>query len=211
MTVDGQLRRDVENQLGADSRFDSRQVGVSVKNGAVALNGQVTCYADWAAAQEAALSVPGVRAVANELRIQNHDQLPRSDADIAEAALQALQNNCPDELNSIQLTVSGRWISVIGVVSDHSHRDAIEQALHSLRDIAGVSNDLNIRRKVKDDHMKTRIQAALTRHTTIDPNNSRIGVQDGGVALEGEVGTLPERSDAEFAVWNLTGVQHVPR
>ena len=65
MKTDLQLRRDVETQLDWDPRFDSQLIGVSVKDGVVALTGQVKSYADWRAAQDSAQSVAGVQALAN--------------------------------------------------------------------------------------------------------------------------------------------------
>src|SRR5579872_3033100 len=69
-TADLQLRHDVEAELDWDARLDSRQIGVAVKNGVVSLSGHVASYAERRAAEEAAQSVSGVRAVANDILIE---------------------------------------------------------------------------------------------------------------------------------------------
>ena len=59
MITDTQLRHDVEAELEWDSRFDSRQIGVAVKNGVVALSGYVGSYVERRAAEEAAQAFAG--------------------------------------------------------------------------------------------------------------------------------------------------------
>lgn len=209
MKTDLQLRQDVETQLDWDPRVDSQQIGVAVKDGVVALTGQVRSYADWLAAQEAAQSVGGVHALANEIRIMDHPGQARSDADIAEAALHVLRNNVHVPMDTIQLNVSGGWTTLTGHVPNWFQRDAAESALRHLRGVIGMSNKIEIKPIVKVDDVQGRIQAAFHRHATLDAKNIRVRVRDGEVTLEGEVRSLPERSDAEFAAWNIPGVHHV--
>ena len=209
MNTDVRLRQDVETQLDWDPRFDSQQIGVSVKDGVVALTGQVNSYADWRAAEEAAQSVAGVHALANELRIMDHPDQARSDADIAEAAMHVLRNNIHVPLHNLKLVVSAGWITLTGHVPNWFQRDAIEIALRPVRGVIGISNKVDIQPIVKVDDIKDRIEAAFHRHASIDASNIRISVADGEVILEGTVRSLPERGDAEFAAWNIPGVRHV--
>ncbi|HWW19661.1 MAG TPA: BON domain-containing protein [Steroidobacteraceae bacterium] len=209
MSTDLRLRQDVETQLDWDPRFDSQKIGVSVKDGVVALTGQVSSYADWHAAQDAAQSVAGVHVLANELRIMDHPDQSRSDADIAEAAMHVLRNNIHVPLQHLKLIVSGAWITLTGHVPNWFQRDAIETALRPVRGVIGISNKVDIQPIVKVDDIRDRIQAAFHRHASIDASNIRISVTDGEVVLEGTVRSLPERGDAEFAAWNIPGVRHV--
>jgi osmotically-inducible protein OsmY len=209
MKTDLQLRQDVETQLDWDPRVDSQQIGVSVKDGVVALTGQVKSYADWLGAQDAAQSVAGVQALANELRIMDHPDQGRSDADLAEAALHVLQNNVHVPMENIQLNVGGAWLTLTGHVPNWFQRDAAESALRHLRGVIGISNKIDIKPILKVNDVEDRIQAAFHRHATLDARKIRVQVQDGEVTLEGEVRSLPERSDAEVAAWNIPGVHHV--
>jgi osmotically-inducible protein OsmY len=63
MKSDEQLRTDVMSELQWNPRIRSRQIGVIVKDGAVTLTGMVETLADRRAAELAAKSVKGVRAV----------------------------------------------------------------------------------------------------------------------------------------------------
>jgi osmotically-inducible protein OsmY len=209
MHADLQLREDVESRLDGDPRLDSRQIGVSAKDGTVVLHGRVASYAGRCAAQESALAVVGVQALANELRIQAPIRASCSDTQIAEAALEALRGADHIEIESIQIIVSDRWITVSGNVADPAQSDAIEQAFRCMRDVRGVTNEIDIRSGTECDHVRRRVQAVLARQDVIDPAKIRVAVHGSEVTLEGEVGTASERSAAEFAAWNMTGVQHV--
>lgn len=209
MKSDLQLRQDVETQLDWDPRVDSQQVGVSVKDGVVALTGQVKSYAQWLGARDAAQSVAGVQALANEIRIMDHPDQGRSDADIAECALHVLRNNVHVPLESIQLEVSGAWITLTGHVPNWFQRDAAESALRHLRGVLGISNKIDIIPIVKVPDVQDRIEAAFRRHATLDAKNIRIHVKDGDVTLEGQVRSILERGDAEYAAWNIPGVRCV--
>ena len=173
------------------------------------MTGQVNSYADWLGAQDAAQSVAGVQALANELRIMDHPGQGRSDADIAEAALHVLRNNVHVPMENIQLNVSGAWLTLTGHVPNWFQRDAAESALRHIRGVIGISNKIDIKPIVKVNDVEDRIQAAFHRHATLDARKIRVQVEDGEVTLEGEVRSLPERSDAEVAAWNIPGVRHV--
>ena len=65
MKTDAEIKRDVEQELEWDPRFDARDIGVAVKDGVVTISGQVRSFAERWAAQDATQSVGGVRAMAN--------------------------------------------------------------------------------------------------------------------------------------------------
>src|SRR5690349_10847410 len=115
MKNDIQLRDDIEAELDWDPRFDARDIGIAVKNGVVTLTGHVKSYAERIAAQEAAQTISGVKAIANDLEVKLLGDARRSDAEIAEAAVAALKYNIavPD---SVTLVVRDGWVTLNGEV-----------------------------------------------------------------------------------------------
>ncbi|HLK71440.1 MAG TPA: BON domain-containing protein, partial [Steroidobacteraceae bacterium] len=109
---DQELRRDVEAEMDWDMRFDSRQIGVAVKNGVVALSGHVSSYSEKRAAEEAAQAVSGVRAVANDIVIELPSTSRRSDAELAESVLNALQSNVSVPSERIRVFVRDGWVTL---------------------------------------------------------------------------------------------------
>ena len=89
-SLDIVLRDAVVHQLDWDPRIDATAIGVSAHNGVVTLTGHVTSEAGKEAAEDVALHVRGVRAVANDLIV--HVRLARTDTDLAEDAAAALRD-----------------------------------------------------------------------------------------------------------------------
>ena len=85
--TDAQLQRDVLEELKWDARVQPNEIGVAVKDGIVTLIGWVDSYTKKWAAEEAALRVKGVKAVANEIEVRLPSAGQGTDADIAAAAL----------------------------------------------------------------------------------------------------------------------------
>ena len=206
---DLQLRRDVEAELDWDARLDSRQIGVAVKNGVVALSGHVGSYAERRAAEEAAKSVGGVRAVANDILIELPTSATRTDAEIAEAAVAALQANVAVPAERIRVCVREGWIALEGEVSLWVQRNAAETAVSSLPGVKGISNGILISAEASAEDVRSQIEDAFRRRAQLDARNIRVSTAEGTVTLEGEVRSWQEREQAETAAWQARGVSRV--
>lgn len=210
MTIsDTQLRHDVEAELDWDTRIDSRQIGVAVKNGVVALTGHVDSYLEQRAAEEVAQSVDGVKAIANDIAVELPSQAKRSDAEVAEAAVLALQSNVSVPSGSIKIYVRDGWVTLEGDVTTWHEKNAAEVALTSLHGLKGLSNNLLIRSHPSVNDIETSIADAFRRRAQLDASHVRVSVLEGTVTLEGEVGSWHERNQAEIAAWQAPGVSKV--
>jgi len=209
MKTDTQLRHDVEAQLDWDPRFDSQGIGVAVKNGVVALSGHVNSYADRWAAQDATQSVAGVKAIANELAVNLSSDATRSDPEIAEAALHALNANVSVPGTGIKVVVHDGWVTLSGEVSFWFQRDAAERAVTHLRGVKGLANDITIKPQASVTNIKAKIEDAFRRHASLDAQKIRVQTAGGTVTLEGEVNSWQERQHAEAAAWAAPGVSMV--
>src|SRR2546429_7982633 len=89
--TDEQIQEDVLDELKWDARVTPNEIGVAVKDGVVTLMGWVDSYTKRWAAEEAAHRVRGVRAVANDIEVRLPISAERTDAQIASAALRALE------------------------------------------------------------------------------------------------------------------------
>lgn len=209
MKTDTQLRHDVEAQLDWDPRFDSQGIGVAVKNGVVALSGHVNSYADRWAAQDATQSVAGVKAIANELAVNLSSDATRSDPEIAEAALHALNANVSVPGTGIKVVVHDGWVTLSGEVSFWFQRDAADRAITHLRGVKGLANDITIKPQASVTNIKAKIEEAFRRHASLDAQKIRVETAGGTVTLEGEVNSWQERQHAEAAAWAAPGVSMV--
>jgi osmotically-inducible protein OsmY len=209
MSNDTQLRHDIEAELDWDPRFDARQIGVAVKNGVVSLTGYVSSYAERCAAESAAQSVAGVKALANDIAIELPSTAQRTDAEIAEAALAALNSNVSVPAGDIKLIVRDGWLTLEGQVKMWYQKSAAEFALSGLHGIKGISNNIAIRSQASVTNVQTQIEDAFRRRAQLDAKKIRVRTLDGTVTLEGEVPTWQERQQAENAAWQAPGVLQV--
>ncbi len=209
MKTDTNLRHDVEQELEWDPRLDAREIGVAVKDGVVTLSGHVSSYPERWAAQDAAQSVGGVKALANEIEVKLPEGGKRSDTELAEAALSALRLNMSVPVADIILTVHDGWLTLTGQVGFWYQKQAAEATVRNIQGVKGIENEITVKAPVSTWDVKSRIEQAFRRHAQIDADKIRLQITGGAVTIEGEVDSWRERDQAESAVWAAPGVTTV--
>ena len=114
--TDTQIQSDVLAELKWDARVLPNEIGVAVKEGVVTLTGWVDSYTKKWAAEEAAHRVRGVKAVANDIEVRLSFSSERTDADIAAAAVRAIEWDAFLPADKIDVTVSKGWVTLKGSV-----------------------------------------------------------------------------------------------
>src|SRR5207302_8661690 len=131
-STDEQIQRDVLAELKWDARVQPNEIGVAVKDGVVTLMGSVDSYAKRSAAEEAAHRVRGVVAVANDIEVRLPVSFERSDADIADAAVRALEWDAFVPIEKIDITVSKGWVTLKGEVEWQYEKEDAERVVRRL-------------------------------------------------------------------------------
>ena len=91
MKSDTQIQKDVMEELKWQPFLNASKIGVAVKNSIVTLSGQVDSYSKKLDAEKAAKRVTGVKAIAEDIHIGVSPAFNKTDAEIAEAVLNALK------------------------------------------------------------------------------------------------------------------------
>src|SRR5207302_3459516 len=130
--TDADIQRDVLDELRWDARVQPNEIGVAVKGSIVTLTGWVDSYTKRWAAEEAALRVKGVKGVANEIEVRLPGSSERTDADIAGAAIRALEWDAFIPADSVKVTVSKGWVTLEGEVEWLFERDDAERVVRRL-------------------------------------------------------------------------------
>jgi osmotically-inducible protein OsmY len=207
--TDPQIQTDVLAELKWDARVRPNEIGVMVKDGVVTLTGWVDSYTKKWAAEEAAHRVRGVRAVANDIEIRLPSTAERNDADIAAAAVRALEWDAFVPIDKIDVTVSKGWVTLKGEVEWQYQKQDAERAVRRLVGVKGVSNLLVVKPRVTPSELKRQIEQALVRTAELDAKRITVDVDGSKVILKGTVRSWAEKKESERQAWLAPGVTFV--
>lgn len=123
---DQRIQRDVLAELAWDARLQPNEIGVTVDQGVVTLTGFVDGAARGWAATRCAQRVRGVRAVADEMEVRLPGTPGRTDAEVAIAAMRALEWDSFVPAERLDVTVANGWLMLRGEVEFGWQRRAAE-------------------------------------------------------------------------------------
>jgi len=207
--TDEQIQRAVLEELKWEPRVNPSEIGVAVKEGVVTLTGWVDSYTKRWAAEEAAHRVRGVKAVANDVEVRLPTSSERTDADIAAAAIRALEWDGLIPGEKVQVTVSKGWVTLRGDVEWQFQKEEAERVARRLSAVRGVTNLIVVKPRVTPTELKQRIEQAIVRNAELDAQRIQVEVQGSKVTMRGTVRSWTEREAAERAAWAAPGVTAV--
>lgn len=135
------VRNAVLREIESDPAVPPSDIGVTAEDGLVTLTGYVASVEVKVAIERAAKRVPGVRSIANDVRVRRRGE--QTDTDIAREALHRLRNDraVPP---CVQAVVRDGVITLDGTVSAMHQRLSAEYAVRFIQGVKGVANDITL-------------------------------------------------------------------
>ena len=206
MKSDAEIRNDIINELRWDPQVSRPEaIGAAVQDGAVALTGHTSTYAEKLAAARAAERVYGVRAVANELQVQLPG-MPRDDAEIARAIAHVLEWNVQVPDDGVQARVENGWVTLEGEVAHDFQRREVDRMARNVRGVTGVTNIITLQPPPSPGRVEEVIEDAFRREAEVDARHINVEVTDYTARLFGHVHSLREANAAAAAAAAAPGI-----
>jgi osmotically-inducible protein OsmY len=206
MKSDAEIKDDVILELRWDRQISEPDaIGVAVKDAAVTLTGQVPSYAEKLAAARAAGRVYGVKAVANDLKVQLAGAA-RDDSEIATAIARALEDNVLIPAGQVHARVENAWVTLEGNVKYDFQRREVERSVRNIRGVVGVSDLITVTPPVSAEPVEQAIEDTFRREAEVDARHIRVEVSDHTAKLYGHVHSLREASAARAAAASAPGI-----
>ena len=209
MKSDSQIQQDVMEELKWQPFLSSSEIGVAVKNGIVTLSGQVDAYSKKLAAENAVKKVSGVKAIAEDIQVGISPIFQRTDAEIADAVVNALKWHSAVQEEKIKIKVENGYVRLEGEVEWEYQRTNAKSAIENLTGVRSVVNLITVKPKISPTEIQSKIAAAFQRSSTIDSGKISAEVIGSKVVLRGTVRSFVEKEDAQNAAWNAPGVTSV--
>lgn len=209
MRTDADIQKDVIAQLQCEPFLNAAGIGVAVKNGVVALSGEVACYARKQAAEKVARKITGVRALTEEIYVSGSGGGRVTDTEIADTVATALTWHTAMQEHKINIKVENGVVTLEGQVDFDYQRRAAFEAIENLAGIRRINHFLTIRQAPAPEEVEKKIRGAIARNANIEEGLIRIDITGHKAILSGSVFTLNEKDEVEQAALSAPGITTV--
>jgi len=212
MEQDELLKKKIVDQLYADSRVNSAEILVEVRNGRATLAGSIPTYVARGVASDNAWAVSGVQGVDNRLAVLFPETSPPPlDEDLRLTAESALSTNARLDASNLRVSVNEGVVHIKGTVPSYWQARLAEFLVADLKGVRGVENKLAVvpMDSVIDKTLAEAIESSLERSRFISSRNITVRVTNGVVTLTGAVSSERERREASEIASAAFGVVSV--
>ena len=209
MKSNEELQEDVQDAIKWEPLLNAAQISVTAKDGIVSLTGNVDSYAKKLEAENAAKKVIGVKALVEKIEVKFPSSWTKTNEEIADEVLVALKSNWSVPKEKVSVKVEDGWVTLDGELPWNYQREAAKDAVHYLKGVKGVFNNITIKSDSHDEIEKEDVVDAIARSLSIDDSDIDVSVSGTTVTLSGTVNSWYQKEEAGRIAWNTPGIWHV--
>lgn len=147
MKSDKDLQLEIHTALKLLPQLYANQIVVTVADGIITLTGTVNSFVKKIAAEKAAESVVGVRAVIEKIDVIPDGVKLRTDDDIKAEVMNIFKSHWDIPDDKIEVTVKDSLITLEGTINWHYQKEAATKSISSLKGVKSINNNIVIERK----------------------------------------------------------------
>ena len=132
--------------------------------------------------------------------------MPRTDADIADAAVNSIKWNTSVPEEKVRVKVENGRLTLDGEVEWAYQKDSAQDAVEIITGVKGVDNLITIKPRIQASIVKSSIKQALERAADIEAEGIEVETEGNKITLRGTARTWAERNEAQRAAWKTPGV-----
>jgi osmotically-inducible protein OsmY len=160
MRSDGDVKRDVEDEIRYDADAESTDIAVSVDGGVLTLTGSVPSYRQKLHVETLARRISGRMRVANQIQVRVGASDSRSDAEIACDLIAKLNEELPFSCGHIKSTVKQGWITLGGECEWNYQLLRASDCARRVNGVAGIKECINLAARASATEINARIKDA---------------------------------------------------
>jgi osmotically-inducible protein OsmY len=203
------VRDRVMFELESRDETKAGDIAVSVKAGIATLFGLVSSPEEREAAETVTKRVYGVRALVDEIRVV--DPSLKTDFDIVQEAVSRLDEALGDANRKFKLIVRNGWVTIEGSIAVEAQPQKVlaESVIQKLPGVNGVIDKIEVTPHVSLEEAKLKIEEALRGGAEFYAHRVRVEVEGSTIRLYGTARSSEERSEAEWAAWQIRGISKI--
>jgi osmotically-inducible protein OsmY len=209
MKPDARLYQDVIREFVWDARLLPNEIGISVRGGVVILTGYTDSYGKRSIAEQVAKRVSGIKGVVNDIQVRLPNSGEYTDADIACAVVQALEQCTNVPLDRVKVMVCTGWVTLEGAVGRYDQCEDAEEVVRELIGLKGVTNLIMVKPTVPPTYIKAWVEKAFQNNPEIDAQLIAVEVCGSKIMLRGQVRSRAERATVWRIAWRAPGVTSI--
>ncbi|MDQ8181540.1 BON domain-containing protein [Pelagicoccus sp. SDUM812005] len=206
---DAEINRAIEEKFRVDPVVPYNDIDVYTLEGIVNLEGETQNLLAKRRASLVAETVKGARAVTNRIKVKPPESI--SAADLKESIEDAFLYDPVADAYEIEVhTQQDGTVRLTGEVDSQQESELAARVAMGVNGVTQLHNELSVNQQTRrpDHETKAEIESLLAWNTLVDDVLIDVHVRDGVVKLNGTVGSLTEKRQAEKIAW-VGGIKEV--